>query len=44
MVKSNSINTPLFDPEVLGIDFLLVLPEVFLALSVSSLLVFGACV
>ena len=36
--------TSIFDSDVIGIDFLFILPEVFLALSLSSLLVFGACV
>lgn len=34
----------MFNSDVIGIDFLFILPEVFLALSLSSLLVFGACV
>lgn len=34
----------MFDADVIGIDFLFMLPEIFLALSLSSLLVFGACV
>ena len=33
-----------FEADVIGLDFLFLLPEVFLALSLSALLVFGACV
>jgi len=36
--------TSIFDSDVINIDFLFILPEVFLALSLSSLLIFGACV
>lgn len=32
-----------FDKLAIGIDFLFILPEIFIAIALSSLLVFGAC-
>jgi hypothetical protein len=34
----------LVEADVMGLDFLFLLPEVFLTLAVSAVLLFGACV
>lgn len=33
-----------YNADVIGVDFLFLLPEVFLALALSGLLIFGSCV
>jgi hypothetical protein len=43
MVSHNGFSLT-FEADVMGLDFLFLLPEVFLALSLSAILLFGACV